>query len=272
MNKTANIRYADRNMFIKTSYDAAFVAELKSTVKARKWNPESKEWAIDIRERVIALELVKRYYEVVEDNEIQEIPQIPKLLEMETGKALNQTGVVAALLSGGNLEIWTDGACIGNPGPGGFGIIFKYNGQTQAKSGGFSLTTNNRMEIMAAIVALETLKEKAKVVIYSDSQYLVNAMMKGWAKKWKANNWMRTRKDKAINPDLWDRLLQLCDLHEVEFRWVRGHNSQTENEWCDQLAEAAAHQPDLPVDVGYKSENGLSYTDPSLPISENKLL
>jgi ribonuclease HI len=257
MNKTANIRYADRNMFIKTPYDAAFVAELKSAVKARKWNPESKEWVIDIKERAIALELVKRYYDVIEDNEIPEIPLIPKSQVTASGNALLQTEVITELLSGGNLEIWTDGACLGNPGPGGYGIIFKCNGQTQAKSGGFSLTTNNRMEIMAAIVALETLKEKAKVVIYSDSRYLVDAMMKGWAKKWKANKWMRTSKDKAINPDLWDRLLQLCDLYAVEFRWVRGHDSQTENEWCDQLAVAAARQPDLPVDAGYKKANGI---------------
>jgi len=251
-------------MFIRTPYDAAFVAELKSIVKARKWNPESKEWAIDIREREVALKLVKRYYEVVEDNEIPEIPQIPKSLVTESGNTLTRTDVLAVSLSGGNLEIWTDGACLGNPGPGGYGVIFRCNGQPQAMSGGFSLTTNNRMEIMAAIVALETLKEKAKVVIYSDSRYLVDAMMKGWAKKWKANNWMRTRKDRAINPDLWDRLLRLCDLHEVEFRWVRGHDSQTENEWCDQLAEAAAHQPDLPIDGGYKARDGTSYTHSSI--------
>jgi len=129
------------------------------------------------------------------------------------------------------------------PIPGGFWV--------PANTGGFRLTTNNRMEIMAAIAALETLKEKTNTVIYSDSQYLVDAIMKGWAKKWKANAWKRNKKDKAINPDLWDRLLALCDMHTVEFKWVRGHDLQTENEWCDQLAESAASQPNLPIDPGY---------------------
>ena len=254
MKKTSNVKYNERQMFITTPYDQAFVAELKSTLKSRKWDPGKKVWVIDIREKEAALKLLKRFYDVIEDDSPAEIPQVPQSLRMEAGNNSLQDDITPEWLAGGNLEIWTDGACLGNPGPGGYGIIFKRNGETKARSGGFRLTTNNRMEIMAAIAALEELKKKTKVVIYSDSQYLVNAITKGWAKKWKANAWKRNSKDKAVNPDLWDRLLGLCDRHTVEFRWVRGHDLQTENEWCDQLAVAAAKQPDLPVDAGYKGE------------------
>jgi len=251
MKKNANIRYADGKMFIKTPFEAAFVAELKSTTKTRKWDPAKKQWVVDMGERVQTLDLIKRYYEVVEDNKAQDIPQLSEAMKIELANNL-PTDITDEWLSGGDLEIWTDGACSGNPGPGGYGIIFKRNGETKAKSGGFILTTNNRMEIMAVIAALEMLKKKAKVVIYSDSSYVVDSIMKGWAKKWKTNGWKRNSKDKAINPDLWDRLLKLCDLHEVEFRWIRGHDSRTENEWCDEIAVAAAHREDLPRDEGYK--------------------
>lgn len=150
------------------------------------------------------------------------------------------------------VNIYIDGACSGNPGPGGYGIVIEYNGVKKEKSGGFSNTTNNRMEIMGAIVALEALKEKCSVRVFSDSQYLVNAIMKGWVLRWKANGWMRNRKEKALNPDLWERLLRLCDGHEVEFNWIRGHEGHAENERCDQLARKASMRTDLPVDTGYK--------------------
>lgn len=150
------------------------------------------------------------------------------------------------------VNIYIDGACSGNPGPGGYGIVIEYNGVKKEKSGGFSNTTNNRMEIMGAIVALEALKEKCSVRVFSDSQYLVNAIMKGWVLRWKANGWMRNRKEKALNPDLWERLLRLCDGHEVEFNWIRGHEGHEENERCDQLARKASMRTDLPVDTGYK--------------------
>jgi len=146
------------------------------------------------------------------------------------------------------VNIYIDGACSGNPGPGGYGIIIEYNGKRGEFSGGFSNTTNNRMEIMAAIVALESLKEKCSARIFSDSQYLVNAMMKGWVQRWRANGWMRNRKEKALNPDLWERLLKLRETHEVEFNWVRGHEGHEENERCDQLARAASLKTGLPVD------------------------
>jgi ribonuclease HI len=153
-----------------------------------------------------------------------------------------------------NVTIYTDGACHGNPGPGGYGVILQSGEVKKEKSGGFRKTTNNRMEIMAAIVGLEELKERCRVTLYSDSEYLVNAITQGWARRWKENGWMRNKKDRAVNPELWQKLLKLCELHEVEFKWVRGHASHKENERCDKLATAAAGQAGLPVDAGY--ENG----------------
>ena len=140
------------------------------------------------------------------------------------------------------VEIFTDGACSGNPGPGGWGAVLRYNGHEKEISGGEANTTNNRMELSAVINALAMLKEPCKVTLYSDSQYVCNALTLGWAKKWKANNWMRNKKEKALNPELWDRLLTLYDTHEVEIVWVKGHAGHPENERCDRLAVAAAKQ------------------------------
>lgn len=151
------------------------------------------------------------------------------------------------------VTIYTDGACLGNPGPGGYGAVLLYGPHRQEISGGFRLTTNNRMEIMAVIAALEALKEPCRVTLYSDSQYVVNAMAQGWARRWKTNGWKRNQREEAVNPDLWERLLDLCDQHQVEFRWLRGHSGIAENERCDQLAVNAAKQPGLLEDTGYKS-------------------
>lgn len=151
------------------------------------------------------------------------------------------------------VTIYTDGACLGNPGPGGYGTVLLYGTHRQEISGGFRLTTNNRMEIMAVIAALEALKEPCRVTLYSDSQYVVNAMTQGWARRWRANSWKRNQREAAVNPDLWGRLLDLCDQHQVEFRWLRGHSGIAENERCDQLAVNAAKQPGLLEDTGYKS-------------------
>ena len=118
-------------------------------------------------------------------------------------------------------------------------------------SGGFANTTNNRMEVLAAVVGLEALKKPSTVTLYSDSKYLVDAMMQGWAKKWQAKGWMRNKKEKAVNPDLWERLLDLTKQHDVEFRWVRGHAGVKENERCDTLATQAASGNNLPEDTGY---------------------
>jgi ribonuclease HI len=126
-----------------------------------------------------------------------------------------------------------------------------YDSHRKELSGGFRRTTNNRMEIFAAIAGLEALKEPCRVTIVSDSQYLVYAIQKGWARKWQSNRWMRNNKEKAINPDLWETLLKLCEIHEVRFEWIRGHTGHPENERCDELAKAAALAPDRAIDSGY---------------------
>ena len=147
-----------------------------------------------------------------------------------------------------SVIIYTDGACIGNPGPGGYAAVLLFKGKQKEISGGFNNTTNNRMEIMAAIKGLEALKEKSQVTLYSDSKYLVDSMSKGWVKRWQANRWKRNKKQVAQNIDLWKRLLELCEQHEVEFKWTRGHAGTPENERCDVLANLAASEPNLPED------------------------
>lgn len=134
------------------------------------------------------------------------------------------------------VEIFTDGACSGNPGPGGWGTILRYNGVEKELSGGEANTTNNRMELTAVISGLKALKEPCEVTLYSDSQYVCNALKLGWAKKWQSQGWMRNKKEPALNPELWEELLHLCDVHQVEVVWVKGHAGHPENERCDRLA------------------------------------
>ncbi len=134
------------------------------------------------------------------------------------------------------VEIFTDGACSGNPGPGGYGVVLRFGEHEKELSGGERETTNNRMELTAAIVGLEALKQRCEVTLYSDSKYLIDAINCGWAIRWRENGWMRTKKDKAQNPDLWERLLNLLDKHEVKLVWVKGHAGHPENERCDRLA------------------------------------
>ena len=148
-----------------------------------------------------------------------------------------------------SVEIFTDGACSGNPGPGGYGVILKSNGNTKQLSQGFKNTTNNRMELRAVIEGLKALKEKCHVLVYSDSKYIVDAIEKGWAHRWEANNWYRNKKEKALNIDLWIELLDLLDKHQVRFRWVKGHAGHPENELCDQMAVAAAASENLFDDI-----------------------
>ncbi len=150
------------------------------------------------------------------------------------------------------IIIYTDGACTGNPGAGGYGAVLIKDDQREEISGGYKLTTNNRMEMMAAIAALQSLEEKSEVILHSDSKYLVDAVEKGWAKKWQANGWKRNKKDKAKNPDLWQMVLDLCKQHQVDFVWVKGHAGIPENERCDQLAVKAAKGINLPADEGYQ--------------------
>lgn len=148
--------------------------------------------------------------------------------------------------------IHTDGACSGNPGPGGYGVVLQLGERRRELSGGFRQTTNNRMELLAVIAGLEALTRRCRVTVYSDSRYVVDAISKGWARKWRANGWMRNRRERAVNPDLWERLLAALERHEVELRWVPGHAGVPENERADRLAVAAARQPGLPDDAGFR--------------------
>ena len=150
-----------------------------------------------------------------------------------------------------HIIIYTDGSALGNPGPGGYGAVLRYGPHQRELAGGFQHTTNNRMEILAAIEALATLKEPCQVTLHTDSQYLVNAIMKGWARRWQANGWRRNRKAMALNVDLWKRLFPLLEKHTVEFVWVKGHTGNPDNERCDALARQAAQGSNLPPDEGY---------------------
>lgn len=148
--------------------------------------------------------------------------------------------------------IYTDGACVGNPGPGGYGVVLIHKAHRRELRGGYRRTTNNRMELMGPIKGLEVLNQICHVIVHSDSQYVVGGIQEGWAKRWRENGWMRNKRDRAVNQDLWGRLLDLCEKHEVEFRWVRGHAGDPENERCDQLAVQAARGQDLQIDAGYE--------------------
>ena len=140
------------------------------------------------------------------------------------------------------VEIYTDGACSGNPGPGGYGVILRWNGHEKELSGGEENTTNNRMELMGVISALEALKEPCEVNLYTDSKYVVDAVNLGWAKRWKAAGWKKNKTEAAKNPDLWERVLGLIAYHEVKFIWVKGHATNEFNNRCDRLAVARSKE------------------------------
>lgn len=134
------------------------------------------------------------------------------------------------------VEIFTDGACSGNPGPGGWGAVLRYGKNEKELSGGERKTTNNRMELTAAIMALRALKEPCRVTLTTDSKYLADGIGKGWAESWKKNGWRKADKKPALNADLWEEILELFKKHEVTVVWVKGHNGHPENERCDALA------------------------------------
>jgi ribonuclease HI len=149
------------------------------------------------------------------------------------------------------VVIYTDGACSGNPGPGGFGVVLMHGDTRREIAQGFRRTTNNRMELLAVISALESLKRPCVVTLYSDSEYVVNAITKGWLKSWQSRGWRKADKKPVLNVDLWQRLVPLLEMHDIEFRWVRGHNNNIENERCDVLAVAATQGGELLVDEGF---------------------
>lgn len=134
------------------------------------------------------------------------------------------------------IEIYTDGACSGNPGPGGWGAVLVYNGNEKQLSGSEKNTTNNRMELTAVIMALNALNQPCEVKLTTDSKYVCDAVNKGWVYSWRKNGWRKSDKKPALNVDLWEELLSLLEKHEVQFIWVKGHNGHKYNEICDTLA------------------------------------
>ena len=147
------------------------------------------------------------------------------------------------------IVIYTDGACSGNPGPGGFGVIMTCSGMEKVISAGYRCTTNNRMELLAVITGLEAIRwENAEVVVWSDSSYVVDAVEKGWVFSWETKGFV-----KKANPDLWSRFLQAYRRHNVRFQWIKGHNGHPQNERCDRLAVAAAAESDLMIDQEYEN-------------------
>ena len=155
-----------------------------------------------------------------------------------------------------HVQLYSDGSCLGNPGPGGYGVILRLSstGYEKEFSGGFKNTTNNRMEILSVSVGLRQLKEPCLVDVYSDSQYVCNAIQKKWLSTWRKNNWQKSDKKPVKNQDLWEILWPLLVKHQVTFHWVRGHSGHVENERCDVLAKDAANGSSLQCDDGYSEE------------------
>ncbi|MFW6236641.1 MAG: ribonuclease HI [Desulfovibrionales bacterium] len=149
------------------------------------------------------------------------------------------------------ITIYTDGSCLGNPGPGGWAAVLLYNDHRKEIAGGRKLTTNNRMEMMAVIKALESLKQPCMVNLYTDSRYLHDAVEKNWIGSWIKKGWKTAAKKPVKNQDLWKRLIPLLDRHTLRFHWVKAHNNDPENERCDILAKGEAIRPNLPEDTGY---------------------
>ncbi|MBQ7265251.1 MAG: ribonuclease HI [Firmicutes bacterium] len=150
--------------------------------------------------------------------------------------------------------IYTDGACSGNPGKGGYGIVMLYKSHRKEISQGYRKTTNNRMELLSVIVALESLKEPCDIQLYSDSKYVVDAIVKKWVYSWQKKGWVKSDKKPALNKDLWMRLLPLLEKHNVKFNWVKGHADNEGNERCDFLARKAAESETLLRDEAYERE------------------
>jgi ribonuclease HI len=156
-----------------------------------------------------------------------------------------------------NVVVYTDGACSPNPGPGGCSAVLLYEKHRKEIAEGYRLTTNNRMELMAVVRALESLNQKCSVQIFTDSRYVRDAFERGWIKKWKSNGWKTRLREDVLNTDLWTRLCELCQVHDCVFHWIKGHDLTKENIRCDELAVAAGKKPRLAVDHGYEKTRRL---------------
>jgi len=202
--------------------------------------------------------------EEVLENPVRVLDQISKHIHTLKSKALPSAPVSRQkapppnplLLKEGEMvrrpkiTIYTDGACSGNPGPGGYGaILIDASGRRRELSEGFRNTTNNRMELLAVISALEALKRPCDVTLISDSEYVINAIVKGWLVNWQRKGWRKADKKPVMNIDLWQRLLPKLEEHNIEFRWTKGHAGNPDNERCDELAVAASLLPNLPLDI-----------------------
>ncbi len=152
------------------------------------------------------------------------------------------------------VTIYTDGACTGNPGPGGYGVVLIYKNRRKELSRGFRQTTNNRMELMALIAGLEALREKCQVTLYTDSRYVADSINQGWAKRWQAQGWKRSKRERALNPDLWEQLLKLLNGHQIEVKWLKAHAGIPENERADFLAVQAVKNGPLEIDQVYENQ------------------
>ena len=175
-------------------------------------------------------------------------PDLEKYLEEDTSDAATSPESIERSLKAGKTVIFTDGSVNSSTNSGGYGAVLLYKDRIKELSGGYRETTNNRMELRACVEGLKALKSRSEVILFSDSQYIVNGMTKGWVKKWKANGWMRNKQAAVKNRDLWMELLELAERHKVVFEWVKGHDNVTFNERCDALAKQASRQKNLPVD------------------------
>ncbi|XOV77916.1 MAG: ribonuclease HI [Aestuariibacter sp.] len=154
-----------------------------------------------------------------------------------------------------SVAIFTDGSCLGNPGPGGYGTVMRYGKHSKELSGGFRLTTNNRMELLAAIIGLEALKSPCEVTLTTDSQYVRKGITE-WISNWKRRDWRTADKKPVKNKDLWQRLDKATESHKIQWNWVKGHSGHPENERCDELARGAAESEALSEDTGFVASNG----------------
>lgn len=150
-----------------------------------------------------------------------------------------------------HVEIYTDGSCLGNPGPGGYGVVIEYGPHRKELSGGYRLTTNNRMELLAAIKGLQALKRPCRVILTTDSQYLRQGIQQ-WIHNWKRNGWRTSARSPVKNADLWQQLDEVAQRHDIQWNWVKAHQGHPQNERCDDLARAAAAQSELAEDTGYQ--------------------